>query len=81
MPLKFLLDFIRQIGTVHQTTAMEYLPENGENRRGDLPAGSVGIEEEKKSERRVWNLPPYLYSPQDHGSSKFQCHIINDMIL
>lgn len=50
MPLTFLLDFIRQIGTVYQTTAMEYLPENGENRRGDLPAGSVGIEEEKKSE-------------------------------
>lgn len=67
MPLTFLLDFIRQIGTVRQTTAMEYLPENGENRRGDLPAGSVGIGEEKKSERRVWNLPPHLYSPQEIG--------------
>ena len=51
MPLTFLLDFIRQIGTVRQTTAMEYLPENGENRRGDLPAGSVGIGEEKKKVR------------------------------
>lgn len=83
MPLTLLLDFIRQIGTVRQTTATEYLPENGENRRGDLPAGSVRIGEGKKSQRRVWNLPPHLYSysPKGHGSSRFQCHIINDTFL
>lgn len=52
MLLTFLLDFIRQIGTVRQTTATEYLPENGKNRRGDLPAGSVGIGEEKKKNRQ-----------------------------
>lgn len=51
MPLTLLLDFIRQIGTVRQTTATEYLPENGENRRGDLPAGSVRIGEGKKKAR------------------------------
>lgn len=50
MLLTFLLDFIRQIGTVRQTTATEYSPENGENRHGDLPPGSVGIGEKTQEE-------------------------------
>lgn len=81
MLLTFLLDFIRQIRTVRQTTATEYSPENGENRHGDLPPGSVGIGEKPK--RRVWNFPPrpHAHSPHGHSSSRFQCHIINDTFL
>lgn len=62
MPLTLLLDFIRQIGTVRQTTATEYLPENGENRRGDLPAGSVRIGEgtKKPEESLEPSSPPVL---------------------
>lgn len=81
MPLTFLLDFIRQIGTVRQTRATEHLPEKGENRHGDLPLGSVGIGEKPK--KRVWNFPPrpQAHSPHGHSSSRFQCHIINDTFL
>lgn len=39
--LTFVLDFIRQIGMVLQITAMEHLPESGENRHGALPQGGI----------------------------------------
>lgn len=40
--LTFLLDFIRQIGTGHQTTAAAYLPESGDNWHGGLLQGGIG---------------------------------------
>lgn len=58
MPLTFLLDFIRQIRTVHQTIAREHLPENGENSRGDLPPGSVGIGEKNRADSLEPSSPP-----------------------